>query len=76
MTDDDKEMMKGIIRDIVGPVLTDELHHINNAHGTRKTEQLITWTGIFLTMVCLMVPALVAWAIMPPLLAEIVKAKG
>lgn len=75
MTDDDREMMKDVIRDIVGPVISDELHHINDAHGVKKAERLITWTGLAMCMICLMIPELVAWAIMPPMLAEIVKAK-
>lgn len=64
MTEEEKEQFR--------EVLAEELHHIDEAHGLKRIEEMIAFVGLTLMILCVMA-GLVDWSPIPPVAAEVIK---
>ena len=54
-------------------ILSDELHHLDDSHGWKKVERIISLAGLVLAVVAVIV-GLDVWSPLPPVAAEVIKA--
>lgn len=54
-------------------IISEEIHHLDESHGWKRVEQIISIAGLVLAVLAVLV-GLDVWSPLPPVAAEVIKA--